>query len=200
MNCRSIVESAQMTSKPGVDVNLTADAMHIQRETARFRVEADSLFIAKNQKSIREDIAALGHDDFSPCRDTQCDKAHGRLETRTIQLSSALNGHLDFPYVGQVFRLTRERIDLPGGKPELEVLYGLTSLSSQQAGARKLLGPRGPSRTAPTGCRIWLRMKTARQIRRRNGPRVMATLRHFAIGRLRLAGYPNITPALPLGG
>jgi len=47
---------------------------------------------------------------------------------------------LDFPYVGQLFRLTRERIDLPGGKPELEVLYGLTSLSSQQAGARKLLG------------------------------------------------------------
>jgi len=66
-----------------------------------------------------------------PPADTQCDKAHGRLETRTIQLSSALNGHLDFPYLGQLFRLTRERIDLPGGKPELEVLYGLTSLSSQ---------------------------------------------------------------------
>ena len=65
-----------------------------------------------------------------PPTDTQCDKAHGRLQTRTIQLSSALNGHLDFPYVGQLFRLTRERIDLPGGKPELEVLYGLTSLSS----------------------------------------------------------------------
>ena len=41
--------------------------MHSQRETARFRVETDSLFIAKNQKSIREDIAALGHDDFPPC-------------------------------------------------------------------------------------------------------------------------------------
>src|SRR5579863_6109731 len=50
---------------PGV---VTADAMHTQRETARFRVEADSLFIAKNQRSIREDIAALGHDDFPPCR------------------------------------------------------------------------------------------------------------------------------------
>src|SRR5579863_976373 len=53
---------------PGYPGVLTADAMHSQRETARFRVEADSLFIAKNQKSIREDIAALGHDDFSPCR------------------------------------------------------------------------------------------------------------------------------------
>src|SRR5579863_4485103 len=49
---------------PGV----VTDAMHSQRETARFRVEADSLFIAKNQKSIREDLAALGHDDFSPYR------------------------------------------------------------------------------------------------------------------------------------
>src|SRR5579863_8295574 len=52
---------------PGYPGVLIADAMHTQRETARFRVEADSLFIAKNQKSIREDIAALGHDDFSPC-------------------------------------------------------------------------------------------------------------------------------------
>src|SRR5579863_2999023 len=53
---------------PGYPGVVTADAMHTQRETARFLVEADSLFIAKNQKSIREDLAALGHDDFSPCR------------------------------------------------------------------------------------------------------------------------------------
>ena len=34
------------------------------------------------------------------------------------------------------------------------------------------------------------------QIRRKNGPRVMAILRNFAISLLRCAGYKNITAAL----
>jgi hypothetical protein len=49
---------------------VTADAMHTQTETARFIVKdkkADYLLIAKdNQKTLREDIAALDENDFSP--------------------------------------------------------------------------------------------------------------------------------------
>jgi hypothetical protein len=49
---------------------VTADAMHTQKETARFIVEdkkADYLLIAKdNQKTLRDDITALEEDDFSP--------------------------------------------------------------------------------------------------------------------------------------
>ena len=49
---------------------VTADAMHTQQETARYLVEekgAHYLFTVKdNQKMLREDIVALGNDDFSP--------------------------------------------------------------------------------------------------------------------------------------
>jgi hypothetical protein len=49
---------------------VTADAMHTQKETAHYLVEekgAHYLFTVKdNQKTLREDIAALGNDDFSP--------------------------------------------------------------------------------------------------------------------------------------
>jgi predicted transposase YbfD/YdcC len=50
---------------------ITADAMHTQRETARFIVEekeADYVFTVKdNQKTVREDIATLDESAFSPC-------------------------------------------------------------------------------------------------------------------------------------
>jgi len=49
---------------------VTADAMHTQKETARFIVEhkqADYLFTVKdNQPTLRDDIAAVAHSDFSP--------------------------------------------------------------------------------------------------------------------------------------
>jgi len=49
---------------------VTADALHTQRETARWLVEdkkADYLFTVKdNQPTLREDIAALEENDFSP--------------------------------------------------------------------------------------------------------------------------------------
>lgn len=49
---------------------VTADAMHTQQETARYLVEEKSahyLFTVKdNQQRVRDDIVALGHDDFSP--------------------------------------------------------------------------------------------------------------------------------------
>lgn len=50
---------------------VTADAMHTQKETARFLVEekkADYLFTVKeNQKTLHEDIATLGNEGFFPC-------------------------------------------------------------------------------------------------------------------------------------
>ena len=50
---------------------VTADAMHTQKQTARFIVKdkhADYLFTVKdNQPGLRDDIAALAQSDFSPC-------------------------------------------------------------------------------------------------------------------------------------
>jgi len=48
-----------------------------------------------------------------------------------------LNGYLDWPGVGQVFEL--ERVRQVGGKAEVEVVYGITSLTRAQADAARLL-------------------------------------------------------------
>ena len=65
------------------------------------------------------------------------DKGHGRIERRTLTSSTALNGYLDWPGVGQVFRLERERT--VGGRTTVEVVYGITSLTRAQADAGQLL-------------------------------------------------------------
>lgn len=64
-------------------------------------------------------------------------KGHGRIERRTLVSTTALNGYLDWPGVGQVFRLERQRT--VGGKTTVEVVCGITSLTRAQADAGRLL-------------------------------------------------------------
>jgi len=62
---RPLLEPLDLTGRV-----VTADALHTQKETARFLVEekqADYVLVAKNnQPTLREDIAALDEDAFSP--------------------------------------------------------------------------------------------------------------------------------------
>jgi len=67
---------------------------------------------------------------------TTVDKGHGRLETRTLERTCALNGYLDWPEVGQVLRRTCQRVMLTTGQVSEEVRYGVTSLGWQEADAR----------------------------------------------------------------
>lgn len=66
-------------------------------------------------------------------------KAHGRLEERTLTVSSLLNDYLDWPEVAQVFQLERRFTDLATGKVDQEVRYGLTSLTRTEASPKRLL-------------------------------------------------------------
>ncbi len=66
---------------------------------------------------------------------TTVDKGHGRLETRTLERTCALNAYLDWPEVGQVLRRTCQRITLTTGVVSEEVRYGVTSLGWQEADA-----------------------------------------------------------------
>jgi hypothetical protein len=50
-----------------------------------------------------------------------------------------LNGYLDWPHVAQVFQLKRRRIRLKDGTCQTETVYGLTSLTRQQADPSRLL-------------------------------------------------------------
>jgi len=70
---------------------------------------------------------------------TVTNKGHGRLEVRTLTTSSQLNDFLDWPFLQQVFQLQRNITISKTGKTRQETLYGLTSLSTEQASPAQLL-------------------------------------------------------------
>ncbi len=126
----------------------TLDAMHTQRALCAqiHRLMGDYVLIAKdNQLTLHEDIADL-FEDCTPDRRRwnqaeTWDKGHGRLEHRQITCSPDLNDWFSKQWEGieQVFRLERTVRLLNTGKLRHEVVYGLSSLSMQQAPPQRLL-------------------------------------------------------------
>lgn len=132
---------------------VVGDAMQTQRELSLQITAAggDYIWLAKdNQRTLRNDIAQWfapeSHvkgfsppaKDFQQARTT--DEGHGRHEERTITTSSLLNNYLTWPGVAQVFKLERRTINRMTGEMRQEVLYGVTSLSANQASPKRLLG------------------------------------------------------------
>jgi predicted transposase YbfD/YdcC len=119
---------------------VVGDAMHTQREASRQIVESRGdyiWFVKDNQSRTRWAIEKLFVHEVcnlsqgAPLskevqRISKVAKGHGRIETRTIYVSALLNDYLDWPYVGQVFRLERTRwYNRYQGKTR-EIVYGLT--------------------------------------------------------------------------
>lgn len=128
------------------------DAMHTQRQISVQIVEAggDFVWIVKdNQANTRQAIEQLFAPEKSvpglgcPAMDFEsaqtCEKQAGRMEIRQITVSSLMNDYLDWPYLGQVFKLERRFTTRASGEVETEVQYGLTSLTRQEADPEKLL-------------------------------------------------------------
>lgn len=129
------------------------DAMHTQRAASTQIVQdgGDYVWFAKdNQPRTRWAIEKLFvHEvcnlqkgcarsrDFEMC--TKVNKAHGRIEQRTIMVSSLLNDYLDWPHVAQVFRVERIVWHCQYGGKTRELVYGLTSLPPSRANPEKLL-------------------------------------------------------------
>jgi predicted transposase YbfD/YdcC len=130
---------------------------------------------------------------------TQRNKGHGRIEVRTIQVSSELSGYLNFPYAVQVFRIYRKTTHLKSGKVTEETAYGVTSLTAAQACPARLLAlVRGhwhiENKVHWVRDTAWDEDRS--QVRTGNGPRGMATLRNLALALIRARGWRNIPPAL----
>jgi predicted transposase YbfD/YdcC len=66
-------------------------------------------------------------------------KGHGRLEVRTLTTSRQLNDFLDWPFLQQAFQLERTITVSKTGKTRQEIVYGVTSLSAEQASPQQLL-------------------------------------------------------------
>jgi predicted transposase YbfD/YdcC len=190
---------------------VVADAMHAQRSLSLQIVTAggDYVWIIKaNQPNTRQAIeqlfapekpvAGLGCPpmDFQQAR--TIDKAHGRLEERTITVSSLLQGYLDWPEMAQVFKLERRFTQLASGVVEQEVRYGLTSLSSQEASPELLMALVRSQWGIENGLHyrrdVTFQEDDTRMTRKRMG-RAMATINNSVVNWLALQGFRNFAQA-----
>ena len=127
------------------------------------------------------------------------EKGHGRIEIRTIQVSSALQGYARFPHANQVFRLHRKVIHLKSGKVTEETVCGITSLTSEQASPKRLLAlVRGHWHIENKlhYVRDFTYDEDRSQVRTGNGPRAMCSLRNLAIALIRSCGWHGIPSGL----
>jgi predicted transposase YbfD/YdcC len=130
---------------------------------------------------------------------TTITKGHGRLETRTLERTCALNGYLEWPGVGQVLRRTCQRIQLKTGEVSEAVSYGIASLGWQEARAAQVEGLwRGHWGIENTVhyVRDVTMGEDASQIRVGHAPQALAALRNGLITLLRSTGVTNIADAL----
>ena len=110
---------------------ITADALLTQRKLADYVVVergADYHFTAKgNQATLQEDIALLFQGRKAPDFMEVTPPDHGRIETRRIWCSEALNEYLDFLHVSQVFLIPDGHSKCPTyGHPNCSTLVAIT--------------------------------------------------------------------------
>jgi hypothetical protein len=132
---------------------------------------------------------------------TKVNYGHGRLEKRTIQTSSMLNDYLDWPGLGQVYRLERKFDWVRQGKvfkTSCEIEYGITSLSDRQASPARVLQVRREHWFVETGLHyrrdVTFREDATRMTIGAAG-RILATVHNLVIGLIKRAGYSNAAKA-----
>jgi len=183
--------------------DITADALHTQRKLAAYLVEqrqAHYFFSVKgNQPTLQADIELLfgnraqAHFSETP----SCE--HGRIETRRIWCSSALNGHLDFPHVGQVFLIERERIEKKTGQTSIEIALGVTSRTPEQASPEQVLNTNRAHWCIENSCHYildWNYDEDRCRIRTGFGPENVSRLRRFAIGLIKSSTQDGVAPKM----
>lgn len=175
------------------------DAMHTQRETSRQIVAAggDYLWFVKgNQARTEWAIQKLFVHEMCNLRQgaafnkdfqtyVQVSKGHGRLEIRTIVVSTLLNDYLDWPHVAQVFRLERIRWHPFFHGRTRQVIYGLTSRTPERSSPQHLLNLTRAYWGIENGLHYRRDVtfhEDATRMTLGNAGRIMATLNNLVIG------------------
>jgi len=168
---------------------VTADALLTQRKLASYLVkqrQAHYHFTVKgNQPSLLADIELHFRDRGKPDYVEPATLEHGRITRRSIWVTTALNGYLDFPHVGQVFLVIRETTEKKTGKcSEPEFAYGVTSCGPEQADAKSVLRHNRQHWVIEAQHNItdWNFDEDRSRISRGHGPTNISRLRRLAIG------------------
>jgi predicted transposase YbfD/YdcC len=190
----------------GLDLDgvvVTADAMHAQREHARFLFERGAHYVfglKGNQPSLAEAAERLLSG--APVVYETHERGHGRTDHRYLRVATipeALAEELDFPSAKRFIAVERERADLADRMTSTETSYYVTDLRPELAGPAGLASyVRGhwgiENRSHYVRDRVFDEDRS--QVRLGGAPQVLATLRNLAISILRLNGFNNIAVGL----
>lgn len=183
------------------DKVVMGDALHTQRAVSIQIVEAGGeyvWFVKGNQPQLEENLRLwFGPDpdpipgqayppkDFETAKTVN--KGHGRIEQRTLTVSSQLKDFLDWPYQEQVFKLERHFIFTKTGEVQEQVVYGITSLTREEVSPQKLLQMTRSYWGIENGLHyrrdVTLHEDQTR-MSRKNAARVMACLNNLVLGLL----------------
>jgi predicted transposase YbfD/YdcC len=188
---------------------LTGDALYCQRSLGATLCQAggDYLFLVKgNQPQLLEDVRLL-FASLAPAKragegvlrlpeqqaQTAEEKAHGRVEMRSIRVSCELKGYSDWPGLEQVFEI--RRCWQSKGVLKEAIRYGVTSLPARLAIPERLLTLKRGHWIIENGLHYVKDVTMGEDkstIHLGNGPKIMAALRNTALSLLRHAGYSTI--------
>ncbi len=180
---------------------ITGDALLTQHKLASylFNRHAHYVFIAKdNQPTLAEDIRLLFENRESADYTEPFKLAHGRLESRSIWVSSKLNEYLDFPFVGQVFAIQRNTINKKTGEESNEIAYGLTSHLPESADAERILKFNRKHWGVESHHYIldWNWNEDRSNISKKHGPENITCLRRFAAGLIKAISKESVASVI----
>jgi predicted transposase YbfD/YdcC len=187
---------------------LTGDALYCQRClcSALRQAGGDYLFLVKgNQPQLLEDLRVL----FAPLAPAKragegvlrlperhaqtTEKAHGRVDMRSIRVSSELKGYSDWPGLEQVFEIRRCWQSKGIWKEALR--YGVTSLPATIALPERVLKLKRGHWSIENGFHYVKDVTMGEDkstVHCDNGPKIMAALRNTVVSLLHHAGFSTI--------
>ena len=193
---------------------VTSAAIHTQRAVSQQIVTRGGHYlwpVKENQPRLHEDIQRLFaadkpkpgfgkiSTDFQQAQTVN--KGHGRLEKRRIQTSAMLNDYLDWPGLGQVYRLERCFTWIRQGKvikTSHEVEYGITSLTPTKATPKRVMQVRRKHWRIETGLHyrrdVTFREDATRMTKGAAG-RILATIHNVVLALIKQAGFQNAAQA-----
>lgn len=187
---------------------LTGDALYCQRCLcdALRQMGGDYLFLVKgNQPQLFEEIRLL----FAPLEPPKragegllrlpeqhaqtAERGHGRLDIRSIRVSSELKGYSDWPGLEQVFEIRRGYRSKGVWKEAIH--YGVTSLPATIAIPERVLKLKRGHWGIENGLHYVKDVTMGEDkstVHCDNGPKIMAALRNTVVSLLRRAGFSTI--------
>jgi predicted transposase YbfD/YdcC len=190
---------------------VTGDAIFTQRTLCDQIVLAGGdyvLPVKDNQPALFQAIAELfmpppvsvGHSVVQLPEDyaQTVSSGHGRIECRYLTVSAQLNDYLDWPHLGQVFRLQRVVQRKKNNKITYEVMFGITSLTAEVCSPQRLM------QLIRDHWHIENRLHYVRdvtfhedacQIREPKRQRLLACLNNLAIGLIRRCNFKYVPEA-----